>query len=134
MLRHNSPNGGNLNAENAERGINMQKNYLSKEARAILEKAMSKTMRKEYKDGKEVYVEIYRPGKHALSGYGKYTSFVIRKNGEINNCDLSGYQWSDKHIAENVIGYFLHGKKGYDYYLNISNKPEKMLAERYKIL
>ena len=87
----------------------MEKLYLSKEARKAIEQAMPSGIRKAYKSGQDVELEIVR--EKPMYRWGRKIKL------RISRCGM--YVWSDKedetdirNIAENVVGYFVYGDRG----------------------
>lgn len=87
----------------------MEKLYLSKESRKAIERAMPTGIRKAYKSGQEVDLEIVR--EKPMYRWGRTMKLRISRCGR--------YIWSDmedetdvRNIAENVCTYFVHGDRG----------------------
>ena len=97
--------------------------FLNKETRKIIEKAMSKKVRRDYKNGKEVKVNIKRWD--CLKRWGDEMEMVITKNGKIIFNDLEEACWNaePEHYhpekipeeAKNAIDYYVYGKNGDDF-------------------
>ena len=102
----------------------MERIYLNKEHRKIIEQAMSKKVRRDYKNGEVVVIKIVRelPQKR----WGNYLVITLSKNGEIlDDTTLVGKRnWNmemDLIKAKDVVDNYICGKNGYDW------KVEKIL-------
>lgn len=93
--------------------------FINKNARKIIEKSMSKHIRREYKNGKPTNIIIVREQKNVglrrpLQRYGDYIKIRISKCGKYITSDMEQYEESDV-IVNDIIGYFMYGEKDYDY-------------------
>ncbi|MDT3388634.1 MAG: hypothetical protein LIR46_12880 [Bacteroidota bacterium] len=100
---------------------------MNKETRKIIEKSMSKTVRRDYKNGKEIKLNIKRWD--CLKRWGDEMQLVITKNGKIIENDLESACWNaePEHFhpeeipgeAKNAVDYYVYGKIGEDFVIEV---------------
>ena len=96
----------------------MKRIYLNKETRKIIEQAIPRKVRRDYKDGRAIMVIIKRS--KPLKRWGNCLILVLSKNGEILDNTATANAWNyerklAKIEAKDAVDYFVYGEKGYEW-------------------
>ena len=100
----------------------MKRIYLNKETRKIIEQAMPRKVRRDYKDGDMIMIRVKRM--RPLKRWGDDLTLVLTKNGQILGNTAALYAWNwDANMAwieaRTAVDYYVYGDKKHEFEINI---------------